>query len=44
MAIIIKTLAEIEILREGGRRLATVLYAVRDIVKPGMSKIGRAHV
>ena len=37
MAIIIKTLAEIEILREGGRRLATVLYAVRDIVKPGMS-------
>jgi len=37
MAIIIKTPKEIEILREGGKRLATVLYKVRDIVKPGIS-------
>jgi methionyl aminopeptidase len=35
--IIIKTGEEIEILREGGRRLATVLYKVRDMVKPGIS-------
>ena len=37
MSIIIKTKEEIEILREGGRRLATVLYKVKDIVKPGIS-------
>lgn len=37
MGVIIKTKEEIEILREGGKRLATVLYAVRDIVKPGIS-------
>lgn len=35
--IIIKTEKEIEILREGGKRLATVLFKVRDIVKPGIS-------
>ena len=35
--IIIKTPKEIKILREGGRRLATVLYKVRDIVAPGVS-------
>ncbi|HAS80740.1 MAG: Methionine aminopeptidase [Candidatus Nomurabacteria bacterium GW2011_GWE1_32_28] len=35
--IIIKTKEEIEILREGGKRLATVLYKVRDIIKPGIS-------
>lgn len=35
--IIIKTPAEIEILREGGRRLATVLYQVRDKIAPGVS-------
>ena len=35
--IIIKTEKEIEILREGGRRLATVLFKVRDMVKPGVS-------
>ena len=35
--IIIKTPKEIEILREGGKRLATVLYKVKDIVKPGIS-------
>src|SRR3989344_5944115 len=35
--IIIKTLQEIKILREGGRRLATVLYKVGDMVKPGIS-------
>lgn len=35
--IIIKTKEEIEILREGGRRLATVLYKVRDMVAPGVS-------
>ena len=35
--IIIKTPEEIEILREGGKRLATVLNSVKDIVKPGIS-------
>src|SRR3989344_9030585 len=35
--IIIKTPEEIEILREGGRRLAAVLYQVRDIIVPGVS-------
>ncbi|OGI93655.1 type I methionyl aminopeptidase [Candidatus Nomurabacteria bacterium RIFCSPLOWO2_01_FULL_40_18] len=35
--IIIKTPEEIEILREGGKRLATVLYKVKDMVKPGVS-------
>lgn len=37
MAIIIKTKEEIEILREGGKRLATVLYKVRDMIAPGVS-------
>ncbi len=35
--VIIKTKEEIEILREGGRRLATILYAVKDKVAPGIS-------
>lgn len=35
--IIIKTKEEIEILREGGKRLAAVLYKVKDMVKPGVS-------
>ncbi|MFA5095428.1 MAG: type I methionyl aminopeptidase [Candidatus Paceibacterota bacterium] len=35
--IIIKTPEEIKILREGGKRLATVLYKVKEIVKPGIS-------
>ncbi len=35
--IIIKTPAEIQILRECGKRLATVLYKVRDMVAPGVS-------
>jgi len=35
--VIIKTPEEIEILREGGRRLATVLYKVGKMVKPGIS-------
>ncbi len=35
--IIIKTPKEIEVLREGGKRLATVLYKVKEIVKPGIS-------
>ncbi len=35
--IIIKTKEEIEILREGGRRLATVLYKVKEKVAPGVS-------
>jgi methionyl aminopeptidase len=35
--IIIKTLAEIEIIREGGKHLATVLYKVKEIIKPGIS-------
>lgn len=35
--IIIKTKEEIEILREGGKRLASVLFKVRDMVAPGVS-------
>ncbi len=35
--IIIKTKEEIEILREGGKRLATILYKVKEMVKPGVS-------
>ncbi len=35
--VIIKTPEEIEILREGGKRLAEVLYKLRDMVKPGVS-------
>ncbi len=35
--IIIKTPEEIEILREGGKRLATVLYKTGEAVKPGIS-------
>jgi len=37
MAIIIKTKEEIEILREGGKRLSQVLYKVKDMVAPGVS-------
>lgn len=37
MGIIIKTPEEIELLREGGKRLATVLYKVKDMVAPGVS-------
>jgi methionyl aminopeptidase len=35
--IIIKTPEEIEILREGGRRLATILHKVKEKVAPGVS-------
>lgn len=35
--IIIKTPEEIEIIREGGRRLATVLHKVKEKVAPGIS-------
>ncbi len=35
--IIIKTPEEIEILREGGKHLATVLYKLKDKVAPGVS-------
>ncbi|MGH7249469.1 MAG: type I methionyl aminopeptidase, partial [Minisyncoccia bacterium] len=35
--IIIKTPEEIEIIREGGRRLATVLYKVKEKIAPGVS-------
>src|SRR3989344_2525440 len=34
---IIKTPKEMEILREGGRRLAAILYKVKEKVKPGVS-------
>ncbi|MEK7564246.1 MAG: type I methionyl aminopeptidase [Patescibacteria group bacterium] len=37
MSIIIKTKEEIEILRECGKRLATVLYKVQDMIAPGVS-------
>jgi len=39
MGIIIKTPEEIEILREGGKRLATVLHKVKDMVQPGVSTL-----
>ncbi len=39
MAIIIKTKEEIEILREGGKRLAKILHAVSKKVAPGISTI-----
>ena len=35
--VIIKTKKEIEILREGGKRLAIVLHKVKDKIKPGIS-------
>jgi len=35
--VIIKTKKEIEILREGGKHLATVLYKVKEKVMPGVS-------
>lgn len=35
--IIIKKEKEIEILREGGKRLAQILHKVKDMVKPGVS-------
>lgn len=35
--IIIKSKEEIEILREGGRRLATILYKVKEKVAPGVT-------
>lgn len=37
MSITIKTKEEIELLRESGRRLANVLYKVKDKVAPGVS-------
>jgi methionyl aminopeptidase len=37
MSIIIKTPEEIEIIREGGKHLATVLNKVKDMVAPGVS-------
>lgn len=37
MAVIIKTKEEIEILREGGKRLAAILVKVADKVKPGVT-------
>lgn len=37
MAIIIKNKEEIEIIREGGKHLATVLNKVKDMVAPGVS-------
>ena len=36
MGITLKTKEEIEILREGGKRLATILYALKDMVAPGV--------
>ena len=39
MAIIIKTKEEIEILREGGKRLAMVLAETAKLVKPGISAL-----
>ncbi len=39
MNIIIKTPEEIEVLREGGKKLATVLHRVAEKVKPGISTL-----
>jgi methionyl aminopeptidase len=39
MAVIIKTKEEIEILREGGRRLAAILAKVKDKVRPGVTTL-----
>lgn len=39
MAVIIKTKEEIEILREGGKRLAIILHAVEKAVKPGVTTL-----
>ncbi len=39
MAVIIKTKEQIEILREGGKRLATILDMVSKKVKPGISAL-----
>jgi methionyl aminopeptidase len=39
MSIIIKTPEEIEILREGGRRLAIIISKVKDMIKPGISTL-----
>lgn len=39
MSVTIKTKEEIEILREGGRRLALILQEVAKIVKPGVSTL-----
>ena len=39
MAVTIKTKAEIESLREGGKRLAAILVAVSAAVKPGVSTL-----
>lgn len=39
MSIIIKTQEEIEIIREGGKRLATVLQKVKEKVAPGISTL-----
>jgi methionyl aminopeptidase len=36
MGITLKTAEEIEILREGGKRLATILYALEKLVAPGV--------
>src|SRR3989344_3239963 len=35
--VIIKTPKEIKILREGGRRLAAILYKIKEQIKPGVS-------
>ena len=39
MSIIIKTPEEIEIIREGGKRLAFVLNKVKEMIKPGISTL-----
>ena len=39
MAVIIKTPKEIETLREGGKRLGTILQAVSELVAPGVSAL-----
>lgn len=39
MAVTIKTKEEIEILREGGKRLALILRAVAEAVRPGISTV-----
>ena len=44
MSVTIKSSREIELMREAGRILGRVHEDLEKFLKPGISKIGRAHV
>ena len=44
MAVTIKSEREIELMRESCKILAEVHLKLGEAIKPGISKIGRAHV